>query len=299
MDVCAPLIAHLEPSKAIEPGQCPLDHPAIAPQPLTRLDATPSDARDDARAGATPAGSVSNHSPCPHAVSLGVGVVALVAFQAVAAVGLRRPSLEPFRVMDIGPRDGHCQRQAVAIHDDVALGAQLATIRRILASRFAPPGAGTLALSSDARVQSMRPRLAAAAGGCDAAASTRPLAASRADAASRSSRCHSPSPGVASPRGCRSSRRRRCQSRRRGLAMVRGRPPLGLGGSGGRRGATISHSSSLTNGVLMPPIYHTACGSVRRTKPARILCLSEHWTLPAPRMTCHPVDSFSRDRFVI
>ena len=48
MDVCAALITHLEPSKAIEPGQCPLDHPPIAPQPLTRLDATPSDPRDDA-----------------------------------------------------------------------------------------------------------------------------------------------------------------------------------------------------------------------------------------------------------
>jgi hypothetical protein len=41
-------------------------------------------------------------------------------------------------------------------------------------------------------------------------------------------------------------------------AMVRGRQPLGLGGTGGRSGAMISHSASLINGVLMPPIYHTA-----------------------------------------
>ena len=41
-------------------------------------------------------------------------------------------------------------------------------------------------------------------------------------------------------------------------AMVRGRPPFGLGGSGGKIGATISHSLSLISGVLMPPIYHTA-----------------------------------------
>ena len=40
--------------------------------------------------------------------------------------------------------------------------------------------------------------------------------------------------------------------------MLRGRPPLGLGGSGGKRGATISHNLSLINGVLMPLIYHTA-----------------------------------------
>lgn len=30
----------------------------------------------------------------------------------------------------------------------------------------------------------------------------------------------------------------------------------------------IAHSSSLTNGLLMPALYHTAKGSVRRTKQA-------------------------------
>src|SRR5262249_19792033 len=39
---------------------------------------------------------------------------------------------------------------------------------------------------------------------------------------------------------------------------LRGRPPLGLGGSGGKSGAMISHSVSLISGVLMSPIYHTA-----------------------------------------
>jgi hypothetical protein len=40
--------------------------------------------------------------------------------------------------------------------------------------------------------------------------------------------------------------------------MLRGRPPLSLGGSDGKRGAMISHSLSLISGVLMLPIYHTA-----------------------------------------
>jgi hypothetical protein len=40
--------------------------------------------------------------------------------------------------------------------------------------------------------------------------------------------------------------------------MLRARPPLGFGGSGGKSGATSSHSLPLINGVLMPPIYHTA-----------------------------------------
>jgi hypothetical protein len=37
-------------------------------------------------------------------------------------------------------------------------------------------------------------------------------------------------------------------------SLRRGRPPLGLGGSGGNSGATTAHSSSLTRGLLMPPL---------------------------------------------
>ena len=48
MDVGAALVAQFEPAEAIEPGERALDHPPVAPQSLTRLDATPSDARSDA-----------------------------------------------------------------------------------------------------------------------------------------------------------------------------------------------------------------------------------------------------------
>lgn len=49
MDIGAPLVADLEPPEAAEPGARPLDHPAIPPQPFTRLVATPCDPRDNAR----------------------------------------------------------------------------------------------------------------------------------------------------------------------------------------------------------------------------------------------------------
>lgn len=48
--------------------------------------------------------------------------------------------------------------------------------------------------------------------------------------------------------------------------MLRGRPPLGRGGSGGSNGATIAQSSSLINSLLMPAIYHTATGYGKRSK---------------------------------
>jgi hypothetical protein len=38
---------------------------------------------------------------------------------------------------------------------------------------------------------------------------------------------------------------------------VGGRPPLGLGRSGGSNGAIAAHSSSETNGFAIPEAYHT------------------------------------------
>jgi hypothetical protein len=185
--------------------------------------------------------------------------------------------------MHIGPRDGYRQRHAVMVHHDMALRAQLAAIRRILAGLVALPGAGTLALSSDARVQSIRP---ASCSRC------------------RSARCRR----FHTPALCQFLRRRQhvipppqpnswgnishgmplrktntIPVRAARSVMLRGRPPLGFGGSGGRSGATISHSMSVINGVLMLPIYHTvwvplgalntqktrACSTSPRERPMR------------------------------
>ncbi len=38
---------------------------------------------------------------------------------------------------------------------------------------------------------------------------------------------------------------------------TRGRPPLGLGGSGGNRGSTIAHNSSGTSGFFIATFYHS------------------------------------------
>lgn len=46
MDVGTPLIANLQTTKAVEPGQCPLDNPAVPIEAFRGLDATLSDAWD-------------------------------------------------------------------------------------------------------------------------------------------------------------------------------------------------------------------------------------------------------------
>ena len=48
MDVCPPLVAHLEAAQTIQPRQRPLNDPPIASEALARLDAAPGNAGDDA-----------------------------------------------------------------------------------------------------------------------------------------------------------------------------------------------------------------------------------------------------------
>ena len=163
---------------------------------------------------------------------------------------------EPLGVVDIGPRDGHRQRHAVAVHHDVALRAQLAAIRRILAGLVAPPGAGTLALSSDARVQSMRP---ASCSRCRSARCRRLHTPARCQ--SRRRRQHvmplpQPSSWGSISQGMPLFKTKMMPVRRRGRRWSVAVHPWAWVALGGKSGATISHSVSLINGVLMPPIYH-------------------------------------------
>lgn len=57
MDVGPSLIAHGQAAIAVEPGQRTLDDPAMPPQALARLDATPGDPRRDATLTASKAAS--------------------------------------------------------------------------------------------------------------------------------------------------------------------------------------------------------------------------------------------------
>jgi hypothetical protein len=151
----------------------------------------------------------------------------------------------------IGPRDGHGQRHTGSVHHDMALRAQLAAIRRILAGLFAPPGAGTLALSSEARVQSMRPT------SCNRCRSMRcKCLHTPACCQSRSRLQHviplpQPNSWGSISQGIPLLKTKTIPIKAARSVMVRGRPPWGLGRSGGKRGAMIAHSVSLISGVLM------------------------------------------------
>ena len=157
MDVGPPFVAHLEAAEAIEPRERAFHHPAIASEPLARFDAAPGNAGNDAPGPQRPS--------TPWVVVALVGVELRRALARSASLPMwepqRRDGVDRFlqqpRIMHVSPGDGHRQRQAHTVDHEVPLRAQLAAIRRILAGRFAPPGAGTLALSTDARSQSICP----------------------------------------------------------------------------------------------------------------------------------------------
>jgi hypothetical protein len=154
MDVCAPLIAHLQPPEAAQPRQRALHHPAIAPQPLAGLDPLAGDTRRDASAATRP--------PIPGGVLRFVGMQLLWPLAGPSpSAPHRRDGIQGrgkhLAVVPIGCPAPHRQRKSAAFDHHLALPARFAALRRPGAARFAPPGADTLAASSEARSQSNRP----------------------------------------------------------------------------------------------------------------------------------------------
>jgi hypothetical protein len=240
MDVFTSLIAHLQPPRAVQPGQGALYHPAITPQACAGADPLARNSRDDV--------TLPEH---PAAARI---VIALVRVQLMGS--LPRPSvrsenrrngvnhrLQHLRIVDVGRRMPDRQRDPAAVDHKVALRARFAPIRRIGPGLLPPPGAGTLPESSEARDQSMW--------------SATPSRSSR----TRWRSAHTP---AACP-----SRKRRQQviplphpiawgSMSQGIPVLstkripvkaarwpmHGRPPFGLGGAGGNSGSIVAHSSS-------------------------------------------------------
>ncbi len=248
MDIVASFVAGGQAAELEDPGDRPFGDPAVATEPLLRLDALAGD-------------------PVEDAPLLEVGVAA---WDVVGLVGVQLARSDPWTpartldrldqlddcleqgaVMVVGGGVPSAQRDAVAVDQEVVLRAGLAPIGRVRPG-FGPPFlARRLAESRLARLQSIR--------------SACPSRSSR----TVCRRCHTlarfqsrsrrqqvmPAPQPSS-RGSHSQGRPVFSTNRIPVRAARsetlGRPPLGLGGSFGSSGWTISHSSSDTNGLLMP-----------------------------------------------
>jgi hypothetical protein len=172
------------------------------------------------------------------------------------AMADRRHGIDQFfeeaAVVDIGRAEPDGERDAPGVGDQVALGPGPAAIGRVGAGLFAPLLAGTEALSTQARLQSMAP--------------ARPKRSSR-----------TPCSLVQTPAACQSRSRRQqvipdphpisrgsisqgrplfstkmmpLSTARRGIG---GRPPFGRGRSAGSSGSIRAHNSSDTRGLAIHP----------------------------------------------
>jgi hypothetical protein len=249
MGVEPALVADREATKAGEPGESALDDPSVLAQPLTALDATAGNTVLDAAALA---------SKTATAVIIGlVGMQLVRAAPRSAALSRHEwdgveQFLERFAVVGVGPGQQEGERDAATVGDEVTLGARLASVRRVRARPGSPFLAAMDALSTQARLQSMR------------SASRRRRSNSRcrrshtpASCQSRSLRqqvtpdpqpicCGSISHGMPE----RSTNRMPLRAARGGTA---GRPPFGFGRSRGSSGSITDQSASEIRGFAMPP----------------------------------------------
>ena len=262
MDVGPALVADVQPSEAMQPSEAALDDPAVAAQALARLDALARDARPDVALG--------------QVVSVMTGLIRLIRMQlgrpaagSPAWLSDRLDGLQHQRqagpLVHVGGGELVRERDTLAVDHQVVFGAWFAPIGGVRTGGRPPFFARTLELSMLARDQSIR--------------SWVPRRSSR----TRCSRCHTPACCQACKRRqqviplpqpisagshshgipVRNTNRMPASTARSGS---RGRPPCGLGGSGGRSGSTTSHNSSLTSGFAIPPVYQTTgAGIVRRS----------------------------------
>ena len=245
--ITEPLIPDPQSPEPIQPSSRSLYYPTIAAQTLAAVSPSPSYTR--------------LYASSAKLLTQGLRVIRLVCVQFVGPPS--RPASHMLyrlnciyathhhpRVMHVGPAYDYRERDALGFDHNVALRARFAAIRRIRAGSGPPFGAGTVNESTDARLQSS-------------------LSASE----SRSSRawcnlCHTPA--CCHSRNLRQQvepdpqpislgnqdqgspvRSTKMMPRRASRFEMRGRPPLGFSGSGGRSGSTTAQSSSLTMGLAI------------------------------------------------
>src|SRR5215203_204053 len=248
MDVVSALVANRKSAVFRKPGQRALHNPPVSTQLLAALYAL---------------SCYTALYPTPSQGSFALLViVSFVSMQLLGApprsapartldglYGLRRTHRR-HRVVDVCGRKRYREWDAPSVRNNVALRALLSFIRRIRSGFCAPLLAGMAAESSEARSQSIW------------SASPRRLSKTRCSFSHTPASCHSfrrlqqviPEPQPISwgsiSQGMPLLRTNTMPVRAARLSM-RGLPPWGFGGSGGRSGSMVCHSSSVISSLAM------------------------------------------------
>jgi hypothetical protein len=254
MDIGPTLVADGEPAEAIEPGQRAFHHPAMAPQALAGVDRLAGNADLDV--------AFRQRLPAARDVIGFVGMP-LVRPLTPTAVGLANPGhgveegLEDDRIVTIGPRQEGGERQPTPLGQNMPFGAAFAAVGRAWSREVAPLLAGMEAESMQARLQSIWPASPSRSSNVWCKASHTPVACQSRNR--RQQVIPEPQPiSWGSSSHWMPVLRTKMMPVRQARSGTRGRPPLGLGGSAGSSGETSAHNSSLTKGVLILQVCHTA-----------------------------------------
>src|ERR671913_1356969 len=247
VDVVPALIANCEPAVLRKPGQCALHNPPMWPQLLAALYALPS------------------YTALYPASSQGcLALLIIVGFVGVQLLGTPPRSsprtlnglysvdelFEGHRVVDVCCGEHHRERDTPSVRNKVALRALLSLIRRIRSGFCSPLLAGMEAESSEARSQSI------------CSASPRRSRRTRCSLSHTPASCHSlkrrqqvipdPQPiswgSISQGMPLFSTKTMPVRAAR---SSMRGLPPWGFGGSGGRSASMVSHSWSVTSSLAM------------------------------------------------
>jgi len=247
MDVRSTLVADGQATVLRQPRECPLHHPAMPPQPVIALDPLACDAALDA--------------PSPQELPAAGDVVALVGMQLLRSLtppstrrldgrdGTDEP-LKEHRVMPVGATQEADERDAPSVDNKMALRARFALIRWVRAGFSAPLFAGTLAESSEARVQSISSAAPRRSNKVWCNRSQTPASCQSRSRLQQVTPLPQPISWGSSSQGIPVFNTKMIPVNAARLSTG-GRPPFGLGRLGGKSGSMTSHSSSLTNGLLI------------------------------------------------
>jgi hypothetical protein len=251
MDVQSPLVADSEPSEVAEPSQSSLHHPTVLAQLLAALDPSSGNTRSDA--------SLSECRP------VRLRVVSLVGVQLARSSARSTSSfraaldgrnsidhhLQGLGVVNVSSSASHRKGNSASTDHKMALRAWFALIRRRRPDGLAPFLARIVAESKDARDQSISPSA------CSRSSKTL-CSFSHTPALCQSRSLRQQVMPLAQPISCGSiSHCKPVLSTNKipvsaALLEMRGRPPLGLGGSAGKSGSITSHNSSVSSGFAIP-----------------------------------------------
>ena len=250
MNVQPTLVADDQSPELAEPSKRALHHPPVPAQPLAALYSSAGYAGDDP-----------SPSECSSAALEVISFVSMQLAGTSSATSTQKARLldrldgiqhvgESVGVVDISRSADHRERDSFGVDHNMALRALFALVCGVRPCTLAPLFAGTLALSTEARDQSILPSSPNLSSSTWCSFSHTPASCQSLSRRQQVMPLPQPISGGRYDQGKPVLSTKMMPVRAARLDTL-GRPPFGFGGSGGKSGSITSHSSSDTSGLAI------------------------------------------------